>query len=74
MTNEAPEDLSVKHRSVAVQTDKKEQDKFLELFDVFTEKQLRTMINILVNLVNQRRESKKNLDIQEEVNMSQIPI
>ena len=65
MFDDVPEDLSAKRKNVSVQTDKREQDKFQELFDGFTENQLRAVMNLLVNVVNQRKEEKLQTDEQE---------
>ena len=65
MFDDVPEDLSAKRKSVSVQTDKREQDKFQELFDGFTENQLRAVMNLLMNVVNQRKEEKMQTEEQE---------
>ena len=43
-----PEDLSAKHRTVSVQTDTCLQDKFEEIFQDFSRKQIRSLMNVLL--------------------------
>ena len=50
---EMPEDLSAKYRSVSVQTEKC-QDKFGQLLEGFSQKQVRSFMNVLVQIVLKR--------------------
>ena len=52
--NDIPEDLSVKYKSVSVQTDKCAQNNFEELFDGFSQEQIRKVMDILVQFVKNK--------------------
>ena len=49
--NDMPEDLSVQYKSVSVQTDKCHQDRFGKLFDVFSQNQIKSLMDSLLKFV-----------------------
>ena len=49
-----PEDLSAKSKSVSVQTDKCGKNKFEDLFDGFSQNQIKSFMDILVKFVLKR--------------------
>ena len=57
-----PEDLSVNHRTVSVQTETCLQDKFEEICEGFTKQQIRSLMNVLVQFVL-NKDNVNNVDI-----------
>ena len=53
-SEEMPEDLSTKHRTVSVQTETKEQERFEQLFDGFPQDQIRYFMNILIHFASKK--------------------
>ena len=53
-----PEDLSAKYKSVSVQTEKWGKYNFEDLFDGFSQKQMKTLMDILTMFVSKKDDEK----------------
>ena len=59
-----PEDLSVKYKIVSVQTEKWGKYNFVNLFDGFSQKQMKTLMDILVVFV-EKKDDEKIIDTEQ---------
>ena len=64
MSEDMPEDLSVKYRSVAVQTETAFQDKLEAIFEELSKNQIKYFLDALLTLVS--KEENRSIDQQKE--------
>ena len=53
-SGDMPEDLSTKHRTVSVQTETCNQERFEQLFDGYSQDQIRFLMNILIHFASKK--------------------
>ena len=53
-SEDMPEDLSTKHRTVSVQTETCNQERFEQLFDGYSQDQIRFLMNILIHFASKK--------------------
>ena len=53
-SEDMPEDLSTKHRTVSVQTETCDQERFEQLFDGFSQDQINYFMNILIHFASKK--------------------
>ena len=53
-SKDMPEDLSAKHRTVSVQTETSNQERFEQIFDGFSKEQIRYFMDILIHFASKK--------------------
>ena len=53
-SKDMPEDLSAKHRTVSVQTETSNQERFEQIFDGFSQDQVRYFMDILIHFASKK--------------------